>query len=73
MAAILIILLVIGVVGKQPHKYYLHVLIAAGVWLVLMTGAVWVGYTLAEGALGILGMLATAIAYAVPAVIIAYG
>ncbi|HEX6574790.1 MAG TPA: hypothetical protein VF042_07440, partial [Gemmatimonadaceae bacterium] len=46
---------------------------AAGVWLVLMTGAVWVGYTLAEGALGILGMLATAIAYAVPAVIIAYG
>lgn len=73
MVLILIILIAVGVVTNQPRKYYLHVLIAFGVWLVLVTAAVWVGYSTAEGAWGILGMLATAIAWAVPGAIIAFG
>ena len=70
---ILIILLAVGVFTKQPHKYYLHVLIAVGVWFVLIFGAAWVTDALTDTGGGMFGMLAGTLAYAIPGAIIAFG
>ena len=73
MAALLIVLLVIGVVGKQSRKYYAHVLGAVGAWIVLMPTALWVSSWIENPMVGILGFLFHGLAWAIPIVIIATG
>ena len=73
MAALLIVLLVIGVVGKQSRKYYAHVLGAVGAWIVLMPTALWVSSWIENPMVGILGFFFHGLAWAIPIVIIATG
>ena len=73
MALYLIILLAIGVFGKQPHRYYAHVLGAVGAWLVLMPAAAWLSDRMESPTWGFLSFLLMGLAWAIPVVIIANG
>ena len=73
MALYLIILLAIGVFGKQPHRYYAHVLGAVGVWLVLMPAAAWLSDRMESPTWGFLNFLLMGLVWAIPVVIIANG
>jgi hypothetical protein len=71
---LVVILLAIGVVGKQPHKYYLHTLIAVGVWFVLFALSAWIADILYDRvAWSFLNFPITGLVYAIPLVIVAAG
>ncbi len=73
MGLYLIILLVIGVIGKQSQRYYTHVLAAVGVWLILAPTALWLSARTESADWGFLGFLLMGVSYAIPIVIIAIG
>jgi hypothetical protein len=72
-ALYLIILLAIGVVGKQSQKYYAHVLGSVGAWMVLMPTALWLSERMESPTWGFLNFVLMGLAWAVPVVIVANG
>ena len=74
MFILVVILLAIGVLGKQPHKYYFHALIAVGVFMVLLPLSLWVNVAMIDvPSWWFFGFLSSGLAYAIPIVIVAAG
>lgn len=73
MTVYLIILLAIGVAGRQSQRYYAHVLGAVGAWIVLMPTALWLANRMEIATWGSLDFLLIGLAWAIPVVIIAMG
>ena len=73
MGLYLVILLIIGVVGRQSQRYYVHVLAAVCAWLVLLPMALWLSSISESANWGFVGFLLMGISYAIPIVIVAIG
>jgi hypothetical protein len=73
-AAFVIIGLAIGVFGKQPHRYYVHLLISAGILFVLVAASLALNVVLLENPNWMwLSFIISGLAWAIPIVIVASG